>query len=220
MAVIKANLNLINVHTPPVIFLKQYDRSVTDDGKVLEFNLYEGFLPYAVPEGAIVTIRGTKPDNSGYSYSCSYNGNVVRLNVQSQMTVLAGKHNAEIRISKQENIVGTASIVFDVEKTALPEDVIISKTDLPNLEKAVESYERVTEKAAEVDANAKKAAASATDAQTSANAASSSASASAVSAKKAEDAYKQAAAIAGVGEFAYYIGADKMLHMKFKEGGL
>lgn len=220
MAVIKINLNLINVHTPPVIFLKQYDRSTTDDGKVLEFNLYEGFLPYSVPEGAIVTIRGTKPDNSGYSYSCSYNENVVRLNVQSQMTVLAGKHNAEIRISKQENIVGTASIVFDIEKTALSEDITISKTDLPNLEKAVESYERVTEKAVEVDVNAKKAAASAADAQSSANAASSNASASAVSAKKAEDAYKQAAAIAGVGEFAYYIGTDGMLHMKFKEGGL
>lgn len=199
MPVIKTSLDLFNTRTPPVVFLKQYDKTDSANGKSVEFSLYSDSLPYAIPEGAVVVLRGTKPDNTGYSYACTYDGNVVHLKVQEQMTVLSGKHSAEIRISKQGDILGTASLTFDIARSALSDTTPISKTDLPDIEKAVEAYEKVNEKVAEVDANTKKAAVSATNAKASEDAASTSASTSASYAKKAEDAYKQAVAIGGVG---------------------
>lgn len=265
-----------NSGIPPLVNLKQFDKTADANGKQLQFALYDGATVYSIPSGSSLTIRGTKPDLTGYEYPCTFSGNAVFVNVQPQMTVCAGRHDAEIRVTKDNNIIGTFSFVMNVEASALGSNTPVSETDLPLIEQAAEAYNKVqgkveeasasasaakasadkastseknaatSEKNAKASADASKASAdasaksanvaatsatnasgSATAASGSANAAASSAtasansaSASADSAKKAEDAYKQASAIAGVGEFAYYVADDGMLHFKFKKGGI
>ena len=277
MPIIKAKLYVSgNNGIPPLVNLKQFDKTADANGKQLQFALYDGATAYSIPSGSSLTIRGTKPDLTGYEYPCTFSGSVVTVNVQSQMTVCAGRHNAEIRITKGEDILGTFSFVMNVERSTISDDTPISDTDLPLIELAAEAYNKVQGKVEEASASASAAKASAdkanvseknakaseanakasadaskasadasaksastaatsatnasgsaTAASGSANAAASSAtasansaSASADSAKKAEDAYKQASAIAGVGEFAYYVADDGMLHFKFKKGGI
>lgn len=276
MPIIKTKLYVNgNSGIPPIVNLKQFDKTADANGKQLQFSLYDGSTVYSIPTGASVTIRGTKPDLTGYEYPCTFTGNTVTVNVQAQMTVLPGRHNAEIRIAKGDDILGTFSFVMNIEKSALS-NAQISETDLPLIEQAAEAYNKVQGKVEEASASASAAKASADKASTSeknaatseknakasadtskasadasaksasaaassatnasgsataasgsasaaassATASANSASASADSAKKAEDAYKQASAIAGVGEFAYYIGTDGMLHFKFKKGGI
>lgn len=277
MPIIKTKLYVNgNSGIPPLVSLKQFDKTSDANGKQLQFALYDGSTAYSIPSGASLTIRGTKPDLTGYEYPCTFSGNVVTVNVQPQMTVCAGRHNAEIRITKDRNILGTANVTLNVERSALSDATSVSETDLPLIEQAAEAYNKVQGKVEEAsasataakdsadkasaseknakasetnakasadaskasaDASAKSASTAATSATNasgsataasgSANAAASSAtasansaSASADSAKKAEDAYKQASAIAGVGEFAYYVADDGMLHFKFKKGGI
>lgn len=275
--IIKSKLNISgNTGIPPVITLKQYDKTTDSNGKQLQFELYDGATLYEIPSGARATIRGTKPDLTGYEYECTFSGSVITVNVSEQMTVCAGRHNAEIRITKDDNILGTASVTLNIERSALSDATPVSKTDLPLIEKAAEAYDKVVEKVNEASdsassakasadkaatseknaktsetssassatkskesadnasASAKAAAASASEAgasetnakasasasASSATASANSATASANSAQKAKEAYEQASAIAGVGEFAYYVADDGMLHFKFKKGGI
>lgn len=277
MPTIKAKLNISgNAGIPPVVTLKQFDKTANDNGKKLQFTLYDGTTLYMIPSGSQITIRGTKPDLTAYVYECTFAGSIVTVNVQEQMTVCAGRHNAEIRVTKDGNILGTADVVMNVERSAVSDATPVSDTALPLIEKAAEAYDKVQGKVEEASSSASAAkasadkaniseknaktsetnakasadasktsanasatsasaaATSATNASGSATAASgsasaaassatasaNSASASADSAKKAEDAYKQASAIAGVGEFAYYVADDGMLHFKFKKGGI
>ena len=221
MPTIKTKLNISgNTGIPPDVTLKQYDKTSDASGKQLQFDLYDGATLYTIPSGATVTIRGTKPDLTGYVYKCSFTGSTVTVNVQEQMTVCAGRHNAEVRIEKGGNILGTANVTLNVEKSSLNDAVPISKTDIPLIEKAVEAYDKATTKADEASASASSAKASADKAATSEKNAKASETNSANSAQKAEEAYKQASAIAGVGEFAYYVADDGMLHFKFKKGGI
>lgn len=137
MPIIKKNLNISgNTGIPPIVTLKQYDKTTDSNGKQLQITLYDGATLYTIPTGSRVTIRGTKPDLTGYAYECSFTGSVVTVNIDEQMTVCAGRHNAEIRVEKDGNILGTASLTLNVEKSALTSDVSVSKTYLPLIEQA------------------------------------------------------------------------------------
>lgn len=239
MPELKAKLNLSEGNgVKPIVNLKQYDKATDENGKKLVLSLYDGALVYSIPDDAEVTIRGTKPDLTGYVYTCNHSGNTVTCNVEEQMTVIAGKHDAEIRITKDGNILGSTSFVLNVQASALKDNTKISETELPFIDKAIEDTKKYAEEAtkqATASANSAKqselsasgSASSASEAKKSETASASSATASANSASqssdfadKAKQAYEQAMAIAGVGEFAYYIGQDGMLHFKFKTGGI
>ena len=138
---IKANLipsyDMIN----PVIHLAQYDMS-DGTGKQVEIELYYGADKYTIPSGSTVTFRGTKRDKTGYSYEItSFADNVVTVDVKPQMTVLSGKHNAELRISKGNTISNTIKFVMDIDGSALADDTKISETDLSVIEKASQAYD-------------------------------------------------------------------------------
>ena len=124
---------------PQTVKLKQYDKTVSDVGKTLTFELYEADMPYEIPTDAVVTVRGTKSDKTGYEYECTFSGNQVYCNVEQQMTVFACKYDADLRITKDSNIIGTANFKIDVTESALADDTVISETELPLLEKAIEA---------------------------------------------------------------------------------
>lgn len=126
------NLNLIPNKVPVVVNLSQYDKT----SRTLNFNIYNGDVLFTIPTGSSITVRGTKPDKTGFEYSCTFSGSVISFKVQDQMTVLSGKYPVELRITNSSEILGTANFIFDVEKTTLDDDTIISETELPLIESA------------------------------------------------------------------------------------
>ena len=128
------NLNLIPGGVAPVINVSQYDK-----GQTWTFNIYSGSQSFSVPSGANVSVRGTKPDNNGFAYDCTYSGNVVTATEQQQMTAVAGKVAAEIVITKNTEMIGSANFVINVEKAALDSDTPISETEIPAIIELAES---------------------------------------------------------------------------------
>lgn len=145
MTAIKIQTNLISsMCIPPIVNLKQYDKSVDSNGKTIEIELLNGTDTYSIPSSSNVTIRATKPDGTGYEYPCTYSGNVVSIEVKEQMTVCSGRYLAEIRIVKGNNVLATTSFYMSIEPSALRSDTVISDTDLPLLEKASQSYDFIS----------------------------------------------------------------------------
>lgn len=137
------NLNLIPNGVPVVVNASQYDKTA----RTINFALYDGDVPFTIPSGSTVYVQGTKLDKTGYQYECTYSDNVVSFEIMEQMTVLAGKHQAEIRITKDGEILGTANFVFFIERAGLSDDTIISDTDLPLIEEAIEAGQKAVESA-------------------------------------------------------------------------
>lgn len=142
------NLNLIPGGVPPVIHVNQYDIG----NAALILKLHNGFSEFTVPASASVTLVGTKPDNTGFVYAAeSVSGSLATVNVTQQMTALAGDVMCELRIrsegtgassdetghSDHENI-GTINFILRVERAALSDDTVISKTDIPLIEQAID----------------------------------------------------------------------------------
>ena len=140
---------------------------------MIQFNLFNGNAEYSIPNGSVVTIRGTKKDLTGFEYECDYSDNVVTFPIQQQITILPGKVPSELRVVNNGEIIGSWNFVFLVEESPLKDDTIISETDLPLLEAALEasaqaeSYKDLAEQSAtEASASASEASDSATIATT------------------------------------------------------
>lgn len=126
------NLNMVPSGVPVVVNASRYDKI----SRTLSFNIYNGSVLFSIPSGTTITIRGTKPDKTGFEYACTYSGSVVSVNIQAQMTAISGDVLCEIRLVKGSELLGTANFILRVEKSALADDTIISETDLPLLETA------------------------------------------------------------------------------------
>lgn len=134
------NLDLIPQGVAPIIHVSQYDQ-----GQTWTFLIFADGTPFNIPAGSGVTIQGTKPDHTGFQYNCSYSGSQVTATEMQQMTILAGDVPTEIRITKDEEIIGSLNFKIRVEPTALADDTVISETDLPLIEQAIEILDEVPE---------------------------------------------------------------------------
>ena len=123
-------VNMVPEGRPTVIHVRQYDGG----SRTLSFQLYGGGLPWEVPEGATVTIDGTKADGKGFSYIATASGSTVTVTVEKQMTAAAGRAACQLTVTKGEKVLGSASLILDVEGAALPEDADMPKTDIASLE--------------------------------------------------------------------------------------
>ena len=128
------NLDLIPSGVAPIIHVSQYDK-----GQTWNFNIFKEGQPFTIPTGASVAIQGTKLDNTGFQYPCTYSGSVVEATETDQMTIFRGNVTAEIAISYSGSLIGSANFIIQVEKAALADDVVISDTDLPLLQEAIEA---------------------------------------------------------------------------------
>ena len=166
----ETNLNVIPSGVRPVIHCSQYDNNLS----AIRFKLYKDNAEFTIPSGAAVIINGYKPDNTGFSYAASaISGNIATMDVTQQMTAIAGDVLCELRVRTESQIIGTLNFVLRVEPAPLTDDTIISETDIPLIEQAVDiaanlaEYIQVTyDNAAAAKASAEAAAASATDAAT------------------------------------------------------
>ena len=118
-----------------VVNCSQYDSLF----RVIQFNLFNGNAVYSIPEGSVVTIRGTKKDNTGFEYECEYSNNVATFPLQQQITIFPGKVPSELRITSNGEIIGSWNFLFLVEESPLTNDTIISETQLPLLESALQA---------------------------------------------------------------------------------
>ena len=195
-------VNMVPEGRPTVIHVRQYDGG----SRTLSFQLYGGGLPWEVPEGATVTIDGTKADGKGFSYIATASGSTVTVTVTQQMTAAAGRAACQLTVTKGEKVLGSASLILDVEGAALPEDADMSKTDIASLETWKNQALNAKEAAETAEANAKgsatAAASSASTASTKASAASTSASNAASSASAAQTAKTAAETAQGKAETA------------------
>ena len=127
------NLNMIPGSIPPVVHVSQYDT----DENALVINLYEGSTPFT--SGTTATIEGTKPDMTGFTYAASYSTNIVTADITEQMTAVAGQVICEVRITDGDNTVGTQNFILLVEPAALSDSTVISDTDIPLLQQAIDA---------------------------------------------------------------------------------
>lgn len=162
------NLNLIPNAIPPRVDVVQYDKG----SRTIKIHLYSGFTPFMVPNGAIVMVRGTKKDGTGFEYACEYNGNIVTFDITSQMTIFDGELKTDLQIGLGEEILATAPFYLIIGKSALEAETVISETELPAIEQLIEkataSAATVSGVVSQVNASAQ---ASADSAQASANSA-------------------------------------------------
>lgn len=167
----ETNLNVIPSGVRPVIHCSQYDNNLS----AIRFKLYKDNADFTIPSGAAVIINGYKPDNTGFSYAASaISGNIATMDVTQQMTAIAGDVLCELRVRTESQIIGTLNFILRVEPAPLTDDTILSETDIPLIEQAVDiaanlaEYIQITvDNAAAARASAEAAAASATDAATS-----------------------------------------------------
>lgn len=141
------NLNLIPNKDIVFVNVSQYDKL----SRTIQVVLYNGSAQFEIPSGSTVTVRGTKEDNTGFEYPCTFAGNVVSFDVQEQMTIFAGKVPCEIRITSSGQIIGSCNFILNVEKTPLDSSVSISETYLPLLEEAEQNAIRAENAADEAE---------------------------------------------------------------------
>ena len=178
-------LNLIPGGILPRIKASQYDAG----GRTLVFKLYNGVQEFTIPADSTVSIRGTKSDHTGFQYECEYSGSEVTAKITDQMTVSPGEVLAELVITKDDERIATGNFIFDNEEAALKDDVIISKTDIPAIERLDDLVDLVEEDTARAEA-------AKTSAETAATQASQSAQAADISASQASTSETNAASSA------------------------
>ena len=120
------NLQIAPSNVMPKIYASQFDI-----GREIEISLYDGASAYTPPVGTDIRFEGKKPDGNGFSYACTYTGNVVTVVTTDQMTVLAGEIPCELRMSLNGDDIGTLNIIFVIEKSPIDENVPISDTEIP-----------------------------------------------------------------------------------------
>ena len=164
------NLNIVPVGVRPVVHCSQYDNNL----QAIRFTLYKNNVAFSIPSGAAVLINGYKPDNTGFSYAATaISGNTATFTVTQQMTAVAGEVLCELRVRTSNQIIGTLNFILKVEEAPLKDDSILSETEIPLIEQAVDIAANLAEyiqatytNAAAAQASANAAAASATDAAT------------------------------------------------------
>lgn len=128
-------LNMIPSGVLPRVYASRFDNQTG----ALTFTLYDGVIPFTIPAGAAVLINGTKPDGKGFSYSAAnWSGNTVVCNVTRQMTACEGDVVCELRVRTETDIIGSINFILHVEPSALADDGIISETEIPLIEQAID----------------------------------------------------------------------------------
>lgn len=152
------NLNLVPSGVPPVAYASQYDI-----GRTFRINLFDGNDTYTVPDGAVVTLVGTKTDMHSFAYSSEDNdpkvkvdGSAITVTTTEQMCAMPGNALCEISVRKSTTlIIGSLNFILHVEKAIAPEDGLMSASDLNAFEemsvKVQGSYEYFKESRDHID---------------------------------------------------------------------
>lgn len=149
------NLNLIPSSEPVVVHCNQYD-----EGKSrIIAHLYNGSQPYTPGANATVKVQGTKPDNHAFQYWCDISGSTVTVDVNIQMTAVAGRTPTQLIVNETSGVTGSFAFYLDVQASTLPPTIDVSETDIPILtEEAQEAARRAAQAATSAEDSADRAA--------------------------------------------------------------
>lgn len=124
-------LNMEKAGIKPRIKVSQYDKTLPQ----IRATLYSNNQAFNIPSGSTVYISGTKKDNTGFKYECTYSDNVITADITEQMTAFSGDVEIEFTIESSGSRKGTENFILEVEKAALEDDVVISETDIPAIQR-------------------------------------------------------------------------------------
>ena len=129
-AVIESTLKLsVNPNgVPLIIAVSQYD---VGSRKII-FEMTGG---YTVPNDAVVHLRGTKPDGTGFDYVCDVSDGNPSIVVQEQMTACPGNVVCELAIYENDTKLHTERFIICVRASALSNNVKLSESQISTLEK-------------------------------------------------------------------------------------
>ena len=124
-------MQTINLQTTPkgvnpIAYASQYDV-----GREIHFLLFDGPVAYIPPVGTLIRVEGRKPDNTSFSYECTYNSNDVTVILTDQMTLFAEDIPCELRLAYNGNDIGTVNFTLSVEKSPIDSNIPISDTEIP-----------------------------------------------------------------------------------------
>lgn len=123
-------LSVVPGTVPPVIHVSQYDTGL----RTLSFTITDSSLDFT---GTSLRLDGRKPDGNAFSYSNGADfsiirsGNVVTCDCVQQMTAVAGSVKCAILFISGNNRLESAEFILEVKQAAIPDDSVISDTDLP-----------------------------------------------------------------------------------------
>lgn len=140
------NLDITPGSIPPIVNCSQCDVN-----REIDLEIFDGtHSTFVIPEGAVVTIMGTKDDGHSFVYNSSDNssiisfkGNEVTIFTSEQMTAYAGNVICELKITDNDTVLHTVNFTIVVEESALPTDPELSDSDIPIIVKAVEAGEKI-----------------------------------------------------------------------------
>lgn len=125
-------MQTIRLSTVPGVVNAGVNLSQYDVGRQIGFLLYDESGAYTPPAGATAKIRATKPSGFAFDEQCTISGNTVTVAVTATMSAESGIFPAEIRITKDSEILGTGNFLWHVERA-------------PRLEGAVDGNEEARE---------------------------------------------------------------------------
>ena len=112
----------------PFVYADQYDV-----GRTFVATVYDADGSLYTFNGETVTIVGTKPSGTGFSYTATASGNTVTFETTGQMTVVAGNVTCGIIIEKDGDRIGTLHFVLHIQPAALSSDTIIDSDDFGSI---------------------------------------------------------------------------------------
>lgn len=123
-------MQIINLQITPNGVMPVVNASQYDYGRLIQFNLYDGASAYIPPEGTEIRVEGRKSDGKAFSYFVTYVGNAVTVVLTQQMTALAEEVPCELRLSLNNEDIGTLNFTLAVEPSNIGYTVV-SETEIP-----------------------------------------------------------------------------------------
>lgn len=138
-----------NINLVPGVGPTQYiNVSQNDVGREILLNLKDNSDWYDLT-GCTVTLAGTKPSGLGYTVAGTIDGHQVTITTTEQMTDEYGTIASELKITKNDTVIGSANVILSVEKDPHPDGTTDGSADqlIPELTILVERVEAAVAKA-------------------------------------------------------------------------
>lgn len=117
-------LSLTENHVPPVVHVKQFDHR----SRKVRCMLYNGFAEYTIPEDAVLSYSGTRPDGRLFHYTSealrndkvAVVGNRLVITVTDFMTQVSGRFPVDlVLIDTDGDVLGSFSFTLYVQRAAM-----------------------------------------------------------------------------------------------------
>ena len=117
----------LSPNTPPLrIPVAQND----SQSRTLIFRLTAPSGAPNLPDGAIVTMDGTKPDGKSFSHTGTLANDLATVTLTRQMCAVAGEVAYQLTITHGDEILGSARFFLMVQEAAIPTDPDLSASEL------------------------------------------------------------------------------------------